>query len=169
MDIGGIEGIARSYAEAAHGDQKYGGQPYVVHLTAVRAVLADFGIEGDFGVAAWLHDVLEDTDVTKTELEAAFGETVTELVWAVTGIGENRQERNGEIYRKIGLYPSAVIVKLADRIANVEASAGTRFLPMYQAEYLEFRGRLGGLLPGNETVARMWSRLDAAISLDAPR
>ncbi len=54
-----MELAAQRYAEAAHGDQRYGQKPYVSHLAAVRAVLNDFGVSGDLGVAAWLHDVLE--------------------------------------------------------------------------------------------------------------
>lgn len=166
MNSGGDEPTARSYAEVAHGDQKYGEHPYSKHLAAVRAVLADFGYGGELGVAAWLHDVLEDTDVTRDELESKFGSNVTELVWAVTGIGSSRPERNEDMYGKVARYPSAVVLKLADRIANVEASRGTSFLSMYQAEHSNFHARLGGLLTGEETVARMWSRLEDAITVD---
>ncbi|MFE3189698.1 HD domain-containing protein [Nocardia sp. NPDC059240] len=167
MDFGGIEGTARSYAEAAHGDQKYGLQPYSVHLAAVRAVLADFGYGDDLGVSAWLHDVLEDTDVTNPEMESVFGTPITELVWAVSGMGETREARNEDIYRKINAHPRAVILKVADRIANVEASVGTRFMTMYRSEYPEFRTRLGNLLPDEEALARMWKRLDAAFGIEA--
>lgn len=160
------EAVAQRFAESAHGNQKYGDAPYSTHLAAVRAVLNDFGYGGDVGVAAWLHDVLEDTDVAKAELDAAFGPEVTELVWAVTGVGDSRIECNEDWYRKVVAHPPAVVLKLADRIANVEASPGTRWLAMYQAEHPEFRHRLGALLAGEAPVARMWARLDAAITVD---
>ncbi|WP_405493760.1 HD domain-containing protein [Nocardia sp. NBC_00511] len=163
MEFGGDEDAARRFAEAAHGNQKYGDGPYSDHLSAVRAVLGDFGFGGEFGVAAWLHDVLEDTAVSRAELESTFGAGVTELVWAVTGVGDTREERNADIYRKIAAHPAAVVVKLADRIANVEASAGTRYLAMYQREYPEFRSRLGTFLADDPSISRMWSRLDRAI------
>ncbi|MCU1645424.1 MAG: hypothetical protein JWN03_5699 [Nocardia sp.] len=165
MSSGGDELTARSYAGVAHGDQKYGVQPYSSHLAAVRAVLDDFGYGGDLGVAAWLHDVLEDTHVTREELESTFGLAVTELVWAVTGTGSSRMDRNEDMYRKVVRYPLAVILKLADRIANVEASVGTHWLSMYQGEHAEFRARLGGSLIDEDSVVRMWSRLDQAINI----
>ncbi|BAW07940.1 hypothetical protein NSK11_contig00135-0011 [Nocardia seriolae] len=131
----------------------------------MRAVLGDFGYDGDLAVAAWLHDVLEDTAVTKDELEAEFGAKVTDLVWAVTGIGASRKERNADIYRKIALHPPAVVLELADRIANVEASAGTDFLAVYHFEHPEFRARLDGFLTDQPTVSRMWDRLDTAFTV----
>ncbi|MGW4532287.1 HD domain-containing protein [Nocardia sp. NPDC004340] len=162
-----IEETARCFARAAHGDQKYGGAPYSVHLATVRDVLDDFGFAGDLGVAAWLHDVLEDTAVTRVELETAFGAGVTELVWAVTGIGGTREERNRDIYGKIAGCPSAVILKLADRIANVEASAGTRWFAMYAAEQQAFRAHLGPILAGETAVGQMWTRLEGALAMNS--
>ena len=67
------EDRARAFAVAAHGDQRYGSDPYVVHLSAVRQVLEDFGYDGDFALAAWLHDTVEDTEVTVVQLEREFG------------------------------------------------------------------------------------------------
>ncbi|MEU1204895.1 HD domain-containing protein [Nocardia sp. NPDC005825] len=162
-----IEETARCFARAAHGDQKYGGAPYLIHLATVRDVLGDFRFSGDLGVAAWLHDVLEDTAVTRVELEAAFGAGVAELVWAVTGIGATRAERNQDIYAKIADCPSAVILKLADRIANVEASAGTRWFAMYAAEQPAFRAHLGSILDTEKAVGQMWTRLEGALAMNS--
>jgi (p)ppGpp synthase/HD superfamily hydrolase len=164
-----LEQAARSFAEVAHGDQKYGKHPYVKHLAAVRAVLEDFGFSGDLGVAAWLHDVLEDTKVTSDQLELAFGSTVTHLVWAVTGVGVNRKERNECAYGRIERNPKAIILKLADRIANVEACAKTRDhrLGMYRQEHVAFKARLVRLakfLDEEEIVMAMWARLDLVFS-----
>ncbi|MFF0633718.1 HD domain-containing protein [Nocardia sp. NPDC004151] len=160
-----IEEAARCFARAAHGGQTYGGAPYSVHLAAVRDVLDDFGFSGDLGVAAWLHDVLEDTAATGAELEGAFGVGVAELVWAVTGIGGTREERNEDIYAKIAGCPSAVILKLADRIANVEASVGTRWFAMYASEQQAFRAHLGSILDGEKAVGQMWARLEGVLAM----
>ena len=164
------EKLARKFAERAHGDQKYGNRPYVVHLEAVRAVLADFGIDGDLGVAAWLHDVLEDTDTTADELEMTFGVKVTQLVYAVTGVGKNRKERNECAHRRMREYPRGIILKLGDRTANGEASAvnNPRLLEMYRREYPEFKAHLEPLckfdLGVDEAVlAAMWARLDKVL------
>jgi len=151
---------ARVFAEAAHADQKYGDAPYVKHLTMVRAVLADFGYGGALGVAAWLHDVVEDTPVSRQEVETRFGSDVAELVWAVTGVGADRKERNATAYAKIRALPAAAILKLADRIANVEASRDVpKKLALYRAEWGAFRKALGDL--GDP---RMWARLERAIA-----
>ena len=63
---------AQRFAEEAHAGQRYGEHPYGVHLQAVRAVLRDFGHGGALAVAAWLHDTVEDTAVTREQVEAHF-------------------------------------------------------------------------------------------------
>jgi (p)ppGpp synthase/HD superfamily hydrolase len=153
-----VETEARAFAVEKHGGQRYGDRPYVVHLEAVRAVLADFGYDGTLAVAAWLHDTVEDTDATREEISARFGEEVAALVWAVTGTGETRKERNAAAYAKMRAHPPAAVLKLADRIANVEASR-TRpdKLAMYRSELDGFTRALEGL--GDP---RMWARLRAA-------
>lgn len=150
---------ARAFALAAHGAQKYGDAPYVVHLEAVRAVLRDFGHDGPLGVAAWLHDTIEDTAATRADVAREFGPEVAELVWAVTGEGENRKARNEAAYAKMRAIPLAVTLKLADRIANVEASASRPDkLEMYRAEFESFRAALEGL-----GEPAMWERLARAL------
>lgn len=170
MEHDKMERSARDYAVSAHGDQKYGEAPYVTHLAAVVTVLKDFGFSGDLLVAGWLHDVLEDTKTTAAQLDMAFGSTVTHLVWAVTGVGKNRKERNENAYGKMEERPRAVILKLADRIANAEACAKARDhrLEMYQKEHPGFKARLerlGRLLDEEATVAAMWVRLDKTLGV----
>lgn len=132
-----------------------------MHLAAVRQVLQDFGYDGDFALAAWLHDTVEDTAVTVEQLEQEFGARVAALVWAVTGIGANRKERNAAAYAKMAALPDAVTVKLADRIANSEASArnSPRLLAMYREELAGFTAALG-----EHGDAAMWERLRRALS-----
>jgi (p)ppGpp synthase/HD superfamily hydrolase len=155
------EDRARAFAVAAHGDQRYGSEPYVVHLAAVREVLRDFDYGGDFALAAWLHDTVEDTEVTVEQLEREFGPRVAALVWAVTGIGNNRKERSASAYAKMRALPDAVTVKLADRIANSEASARSspRLLAMYREELAGFTAALG-----DYGDAAMWERLRRALA-----
>ncbi|MFE1596807.1 HD domain-containing protein [Nocardia sp. NPDC058705] len=152
---------AREFAIAAHGDQRYGDHPYATHLAAVRGVLDDFGYDGELAQAAWLHDVIEDTPVTAEDVEARFGRAVLDLVWAVTGIGPDRKARNQNAYDKIAAHPRAVILKLADRTANAEASPpASSWMGMYRTEHPTFKAHLGGLLADDPTVASMWERLD---------
>jgi (p)ppGpp synthase/HD superfamily hydrolase len=153
-----LEARARAFAIKGHGEQRYGDRPYSVHLEAVRAVLRDFGHGGELAIAAWLHDVVEDTPTSLDEIRLGFGDEVAALVWAVTGIGANRKERNASAYVKIRNHPRAATLKLADRIANVEASRGMEKHAMYRKEWPGFRDALAGL--GDP---RMWERLEAAI------
>jgi (p)ppGpp synthase/HD superfamily hydrolase len=162
IDCNEAEAIA--FAVERHGDQRYGDLPYVVHLAAVRAVLADAEIGGDFIVAAWLHDVVEDTPTTKAEVAERFGESVAELVWAVTGVGCDRKARNADAYAKMQALPAAATLKLADRIANVEASlrSSPENLAKYRAEWPAFSAALDGL--GDE---QLWDRLRIALAISA--
>ena len=154
----------REFAARKHANQRYGDQPYTVHLAAVREVLRDMGVLDNepLAIAAWLHDTIEDTETTREEIEEHFGEEVVSLVWAVTGVGKNRKERNTNAYEKIRAYPLAATLKLADRIANVEASAHVPDkLAMYRKEWPSFREALQGM--GD---ARLWERLGKALGVE---
>jgi (p)ppGpp synthase/HD superfamily hydrolase len=168
------EDFAKDYACRAHKDQLYGDLPYWVHLSEVETVLEDFEIRNeDLKIAAWLHDILEDTPTTTDQLELMFGSTVTRIVFAVTGKGKNRKERNAWIYNQLHSTPEAVILKLADRIANAEASAKNNpsMLAMYKKEHDEFKRELRvpslyaqqweGIEEG--LLERMWERLDKVL------
>ncbi|MGS2809882.1 HD domain-containing protein [Nocardia sp. MW-W600-9] len=166
MEFDQRESEARAFALESHRDQRYGEHPYITHLAAVRAVLDDFGYDGAVGTAAWLHDVIEDTPVTAEEVESRFGREVLDLVWAVTGIGPDRKARNLNAYTKIAAHPPAVILKLADRTANAEASPpDSSWMGMYRTEHPTFKAHLGQLLAGDPTVARMWERLERRLDL----
>lgn len=162
---------AKFYAAKKHAGQDYGVLPYTHHLQDVERVLRDFGVYGDgpqgeddpspedMYVAAWLHDVVEDTDVKIRDVEELFGVQVARLVQAVTAEeAPNRKSRNALTYpktREAGKF--AVRLKLADRIANVEngGASGT----MYAREHADFRRALH--TPGENED--MWGHLDDQI------
>ncbi|MFO0619133.1 MAG: HD domain-containing protein [Polyangiaceae bacterium] len=161
------ETLAAGYAAARHGEQRYGDQPYAAHLAAVRAALEaplaaselDEGARADLRVAAWLHDVVEDTPTPLADVAQRFGERVAALVWAVTGVGENRKTRNADAYAKIRATPASAWLKLADRIANVEASRDRLDKrAMYAAEHASFAEALSGL-----GAPALWDRLARAL------
>jgi guanosine-3',5'-bis(diphosphate) 3'-pyrophosphohydrolase len=154
---------AYRFAAEKHAAQRYGNAPYSVHLEAVRAVLRDAGFADDhpLAIAAWLHDTIEDTETTREEVESRFGEEVANLVWAVTGVGQNRKDRNAHAYAKIRVTPNAATLKLADRIANVEASANVPDkLAMYRKEWPGFRDALAG-----HGLPMLWERLEKALGV----
>jgi len=158
-----LEKRAREYAVEAHRGQQYGTKPYHVHLDAVVEVLRRFGHRDLETLAAgYLHDVLEDTETEFHALSREFGEVVAALVDACTdGAGANRAERKERPYRLIPKTPGALLVKLADRIANVEASreSGSRLLSMYRKEHPEFERRLRG----PSAAEPMWAHLGSIL------
>jgi (p)ppGpp synthase/HD superfamily hydrolase len=149
----------------------YGEERFMVHLRRVDNTLRHFGIiHEDMRAAAYLHDILEDTDVTEEELRDHFLPHVIALVKAVTDEpGETRAERKAKTYLKIrraGYF--AIILKLADRIANVEAAlnSGSRHLEMYREEHPEFRKAILGDYYVTDTEKRMWQYLDDLLNFE---
>lgn len=165
MEIKSVQ--AMNAASRLHEGQRYGEFPYVRHLAHVVIVLTQFGfIDEDLLAAAWLHDSIEDADISSETIAASFGVYVADLVAAVTdGKGKNRAERHAVSFRRMASFPDSIIIKLADRIANVESSiAGDRRLfGMYAKEYPEFRAKLYTAslsVDGCRTrIAGMWSYL----------
>src|SRR5512140_3096050 len=95
--------IQRAYrvAEKAHtGQKRVSGEPYVNHLLAVAAILAEFSMPAEVVTAGLLHDTIEDTSITSEDLRRDFSEGVVNLVQGVTKLtqlprvtrGEHREE-----------------------------------------------------------------------------
>lgn len=160
---------AKEFALERHGNQKYGEYPYAYHLRKVVGVLERFEAGSPLLVSsAWLHDVVEDTNVTIEEIDRIFGENVADIVWRVTtsSIGKNRKERHIKTYPKIRGRREAVLLKLADRIANSEqccAGGNPRLHSMYQKEYPAFREALYR----QDEFPEMWDLLDALLLLSS--
>lgn len=154
---------AEMFARGAHIGQKHGDRPYHAHPQEVVAVLHRMKQASDALVcAAWLHDTIEDTPTSYQDLKRLFGREVAELVWAVTDeLGRNRKERKERTYPKIFSTFESTILKLADTVANVEASlkdGGDKLLQMYAKEWNEiYNAFLEGLLKftkNDVTIAR---------------
>jgi (p)ppGpp synthase/HD superfamily hydrolase len=157
--------LAKMIATHRHSGCFYGVLPYTHHLQDVEHVLRRFdvrpdGLTGitnpDLFVAAWLHDIVEDTRMKQRELEETFGDKVTALVMAVTDVdGPNRAARKALTYPKTrAAGKDAVRLKLADRIANMEN--GGRSFAMYVKEHEDFKRSL--YTPGENED--MWKYLD---------
>ena len=157
---------ARTFAINAHGKQQYGVHPYVVHLDAVAAIASAYGAIAQ--TVAYLHDVVEDTAVTLEELQAHFGELVAGCVALLTDkAGATRKERKARTYAKLagvsGPLQLALIVKAADRLANVQACIADNkqdLLAVYRAEHMVFRPAAyrPGLCDG------IWQQLDKVLA-----
>lgn len=126
-----LEQVKRAYlmAEKAHeGQFRKSGEPYITHPVAVATILVDLQMDAATLVAALLHDVVEDTDVTLKEIEAEFGETVASLVDGVTKLRQrikfkSNAEHQAENYRKMFMAMAkdirVILIKLADRLHNM--------------------------------------------------
>lgn len=121
---------ALEFALHAHEGQFRKGSviPYITHPVSVSAILAQYGYEEDLVIAGLLHDVLEDTAVTPTELESRFGEHIVLLVSGVTekkkdakGLPRAWEIRKEEGLRHLGVAQEQVVaLKAADALHNVE-------------------------------------------------
>jgi len=118
-------------ARAHAGQTRKSGEPYITHPVAVAGILADLGMDAETIIAAILHDTLEDTPLSRAELEAEFGPTVAELVDGVTKLDKLRfrsvAEAAAESFRKMLLAMArdmrVILIKLADRLHNMRTLA----------------------------------------------
>jgi GTP pyrophosphokinase len=109
------------------------GEPYVSHVLAVADILADLQLDTETLVGALLHDVIEDTELTRRDIEVEFGDVVARLVDGVTKMGQisryhdpqtsGKHEQHAESVRKLLLAMvedvRVVLIKLADRLHNM--------------------------------------------------
>ena len=151
----------------AHHGQKYGSFAYDFHLNHVCEILIKFGIlDIILLVSAWLHDIIEDTEWTKEDVEREFGNVVAQLVDNVTDApGKNRKERKAKTFIKIIKDKRSVLLKLADRIANVKHSLKVRskHLSMYVNEHEEFSLQLRNSYD-DPTLTKMFIYLDGLVA-----
>lgn len=159
---------AIALATRRHAAQTWGGYPYTEHLRLVAEMVRCHaplcGLDGavqDLEIAAWLHDIIEDTDTVETEIREDFGDLVANLVVLVTDEpGATRRERKKATLKKTGASRKAVFLKLCDRLVNVTQAftnpASRNFLSMYRAEHPEFKAALGH----HEGLGSLWSVLD---------
>jgi GTP pyrophosphokinase len=119
---------AYKYAEKGHhGQYRQSGEEYISHPLAVANILADMHMDHESLVAALLHDLIEDTNITKNQLGWRFGRTVSTLVDGVSKLSEiefsSKAEQQAENFLKMTLAMAkdirVVLVKLADRLHNM--------------------------------------------------
>jgi len=148
---------AADYAREKHKGMKYDNKDFFdTHVRNVVDVLQRFNPTDVEICGAHLHDTIEDTDATFEEIVLLFGEEIADIVSRVTDKpGSNRLERHLNTYYILRRNPSAIKVKLADRISNMSRSVGLSFANMYAKEYTAFKF---ALYDGNHLD--MWAELD---------
>jgi len=119
---------AYDFSKAAHAGQfRKSGEPYISHPLAVANILAQWHLDTQALTAALLHDVTEDTAVTKIEISRNFGKPVAELVDGVSKLDkiefESQEKAQAENFRKMLLAMArdvrVILIKLADRLHNM--------------------------------------------------
>jgi RelA/SpoT family (p)ppGpp synthetase len=114
-------------AQAHEGQTRLSGEPYILHPVAVAHILASLRMDHESITAAILHDTLEDTPLSKAEIEQQFGKEIAQLVDGVTKLDKmkfrTRGEADAESFRKLMLAMSrdlrVIFIKLADRVHNM--------------------------------------------------
>jgi len=126
---------AVAYAFHAHdGQTRKSGEPYITHPLAVATQLALWHMDIQGLCAGVMHDVLEDTGVSKIEMAAEFGETISEMVDGLSKLEklkfEDHAEHQAESFRKLILAMTkdvrVIVVKLADRLHNMRTLGSMR-------------------------------------------
>ena len=130
LDPKDVEKVREAYrlADNAHlGQFRSSGEPYITHPIAVTEICAGWKLDADSLMAALLHDVIEDQDVSKQELAEKFGTDVADIVDGVSKLErlefQTKSQQQAESFRKMLLAMSrdvrVILIKLADRLHNM--------------------------------------------------
>ncbi|MGB5915092.1 MAG: HD domain-containing protein, partial [Phormidesmis sp.] len=129
-NLGGDQLVCRAFEFAYQlhkGQMRASGDPYIAHPVAVAGLLRSLGGDSAMIAAGFLHDVVEDTEVSADEIEVLFGAEVRHLVEGVTKLSkfnfESKKEQQAENFRRMFLAMAkdirVIVVKLADRLHNM--------------------------------------------------
>ena len=126
-DLDRIKDAAVFAAESHHGQLRKSGEPYIIHPLEVAKILISYGMDESCIIASLLHDVIEDTEVTKEEVAQRFSPEIADLVDGVTKLGRinytSKEEQQVENIRKMLLAMAkdirVIMIKLADRLHNM--------------------------------------------------
>lgn len=150
--------------------RKYEDAPYVVHCERVARTVAEYTDDVNVNAAAFMHDVLEDTDVTAEEMRRVFGKAITDLVLEVTDVSRSsdgkravRKEKDKDHVAKSS--PAGATLRLADIIDNSLgiATHDKGFAPVYLREA---EAVLKVLKHGDE---RLWERTKETLTMARKR
>jgi len=175
-DTEGLLAAAFHFAYQLHdGQVRASGEPYICHPVAVADLLRDIGASASVIAAGFLHDVVEDTEVTPDEIEQHFGAEVRGLVEGVTKLGgihfTNKTEAQAENLRRMFLAMASdirvVLVKLADRLHNMRTLGALK--PEKQQRIARETREIYGPLANRLGIGRLkWELEDLAFKILEP-
>ncbi len=133
-DIEKLQAAYHFSAEAHEGQFRISGEPYVSHPVAVAEILAGWHLDAQALTAALLHDVMEDTNISKQEIADRFGKTTAELVDGLSKLDkiefQSKEDAQAENFRKMLLAMAqdvrVILIKLADRLHNMRTLDAVR-------------------------------------------
>lgn len=133
-DIARIQAAFAFSAEAHQHQRRQSGEPYITHPLAVASGVAEWRMDADAVCAALLHDVIEDTGATTSDLAERFGQTVADMVEGLSKLDKmefnTQQEAQAENFRKMMLAMArdlrVVLIKLSDRAHNLQTMSAIR-------------------------------------------
>ena len=160
------------FAAQAHGNQKrkYTNEPYIVHPIAVSMLVSSVTQDEEVIAASLLHDVLEDTAITKDELESHFGSRVAKFVLQVTDVsrpedGNRAKRKKLDLDHLASASANAQTIKVADLIDNTKSivAQDVKFAKQYLPEK---KALLEVLFRADENLLRMAkAQLDGEMKL----
>jgi len=126
-DVEKVEAAYHFSASAHEGQLRISGDPYISHPVAVADIVSDWHLDAQALIAALLHDVMEDTHISKQEIVDRFGRTAAELVDGLSKLDKiefrSHEEAQAENFRKMLLAMASdlrvILIKLADRLHNM--------------------------------------------------
>jgi guanosine-3',5'-bis(diphosphate) 3'-pyrophosphohydrolase len=126
-DVSRLEEAYHFSDAAHHGQYRKSGEPYISHPVAVAEILSEWQLDTQTLIAALLHDVVEDTEVSKDDISQRFGKPVADLVDGVSKLDriefQSAQDAQAENFRKMLLAMArdvrVILIKLADRLHNM--------------------------------------------------
>lgn len=154
-----VEFVRKAYdvaAEAHASQRRKSGEPYIIHPLGVATILSQLQLDELTLAAAFLHDVVEDTEISLDSLKESFGQKVADLVDGVTKLGKieyiSKEEQQIENYRKMFLAMAkdirVVMIKLADRLHNMRTM---KFMPVHKQQSIS-RGNDGDICAFGSSV-----------------
>ena len=153
---------ARAFARAKHAGQFRKGEarePYEAHLAEVAGLVVGFGGAAEVVAAAWLHDTVEDCDVSAAEIALRFGPVVAQIVAEVTDDKDldRTLRKRMQVDNAPKKSPGGALVKICDKISNIRAVADSPaedWTLDRQREYLRWSADVVAGLPAAADVAR---------------